>query len=100
MQQNQTLTGTIVGEVELVSLSQVSRVCRIREEWIVEFVDEGVVEPASRGPEGPRFDGPALQRLRVAARLRRDLGVNPAGVALALELMDEVQTLRRLLSSR
>ena len=31
---------------------------------------------------------------RVAVRLHRDLGVNPAGAALALQLMEELDTLR------
>lgn len=91
------LMGTIVGEAELVSLAQVSRLCRVGEAWIVELLEEGVVEAAGRGPEGPRFDALALRRLHVAARLRRDLGVNPAGAALALDLMDELAELRRLL---
>ena len=32
--------------------------------------------------------------MTVAWRLQRDLGVNLAGAALALQLLDEVQTLR------
>jgi chaperone modulatory protein CbpM len=30
----------------------------------------------------------------MALRLQRDLGVNPAGAALALELLDELESLR------
>jgi len=30
----------------------------------------------------------------VASRLQRDLGVNLAGAALALQLLDEIETLR------
>ncbi|MBU4612580.1 MerR family transcriptional regulator [Achromobacter sp. GG226] len=83
---------SIVGETEWVSLADACRVCRVREAWVLEFVAEGVAEP--RAPADSRhwqFDAAALRRLRVAARLRRDLGVNPAGAALALELMDELE---------
>ena len=37
----------------------------------------------------------ALRRTRMALRLERDLEINLAGVALALELLDELQRLRR-----
>lgn len=41
-----------------------------------------------------RFSGSALRRLRRAMSLSRDLEVNPPGVALALDLLDEIEALR------
>jgi chaperone modulatory protein CbpM len=64
---------------------------------VIEMVDEGLVEPAGAGPEDWRFRGPALQRVQTALRLSHDLRVNLAGAALALELMDERDDLRRQL---
>lgn len=84
---------SIVGEAEWVSLADACRVCRVREAWVIEFVEEGVAEPRTVPSGGWHFDATALRRLRVAARLRRDLGVNPAGAALALQLMDELERL-------
>jgi chaperone modulatory protein CbpM len=46
------------------------------------------------------FTGAALRRARLALRLERDLELNLAGVALALDLMEELQTLRRELNAR
>jgi len=34
-------------------------------------------------------------RARIALRLERDLGINVPGVALALELLEELEQLRR-----
>jgi chaperone modulatory protein CbpM len=45
-------------------------------------------------PHRWRFSGTHLRRATVALRLQRDLGVNLAGAALALELLDELDTLR------
>jgi chaperone modulatory protein CbpM len=45
-------------------------------------------------PEHWRFTGLHLHRAKVAMRLHRDLGVNFAGAALALDLMDELDMLR------
>ena len=43
---------------------------------------------------------PHCSRARLALRLERDLELNLAGVALALELMDELEYLRRELKAR
>jgi chaperone modulatory protein CbpM len=41
-----------------------------------------------------RFSGSSLRRARLALRLSQDLEVNAPGVALALDLMDEIEELR------
>ena len=41
-----------------------------------------------------RFAGASLRRTRVATRLARDFELNPPGVALALDLLDEIEALR------
>ena len=61
---------------------------------IVEFVEEGVIEPIGRDPARWRFRAISVRRVRCAQRLEQDLGVNTAGVALALELLDELEQLR------
>ena len=69
---------------------------------IIELVSEGVIEVTSvaqnQTREDWRFTGLHLHRAKVAMRLHRDLGVNFAGAALALELMDELQALKAKLS--
>ena len=61
---------------------------------LVEIVEYGIVEPAGRAPRDWRFDSPALDRLRQALRLHRDLHLDWQAVAVALELLDEVGRLR------
>ena len=60
----------------------------------MELVEEGVLEPTGLSPSDWRFEGSSIRRARVAISLRRDLGVNSAGAALALQLMEELDTLR------
>ncbi len=43
------------------------------------------------------FTGISLQRARAATRLQNDPNINLAGIALALDLMDEIQTLHERL---
>jgi chaperone modulatory protein CbpM len=78
-----------------VSIEEVSRMCAVRSDYIVELVREGVIAPATgSAPESWRFTSIEVRHTRVASRLQRDLGVNLAGAALALQLLDELETLR------
>jgi chaperone modulatory protein CbpM len=52
------------------------------------------VEPIGRRPESWQFRGVSLRRIRCAQRLEDDLGVNTAGVALVLDLLEELEELR------
>jgi len=88
------ITGLILEEETGLSLHDLSRACAAQADSIIELVTEGVLSPAGAAPEHWRFTGAHLQRARVALRLQGDLGVNPAGAALALELLDELASLR------
>ena len=88
------LIGFILEDQTELTLEDICRACASPAEPIIELVDEGVLAPQGAAPEHWRFTGLHMQRARVALRLQHDLGVNPAGAALALELLDEVDTLR------
>lgn len=83
---------------EPVSLRELCQACNIEAEYVLELVEVGVIEPyAGRRPDEWRFPPNALIRLQRAVRLRRDLSVEPAGAALALDLIEELADLRRRL---
>jgi chaperone modulatory protein CbpM len=98
--QDQVLTGAILEESVLLTVEDLSRMCAVDQRHIVEFVEEGVLNVVTVDTSGWRFSGAALRRARLALRLERDLELNLAGVALALELMEELQHLRRELQAR
>ena len=83
-------------ELEL-SLADLSRACTVDAEWLITLVEEGILEPRQRGAR-MQFGGASLKRARTVQRLQRDLGVNLAGAALALELLDEIEALRARLA--
>lgn len=93
-----TLVGTILEEEVVLSFGELCQASRLSAERVIELVHEGVVEPIGRNPESWRFRGISLQRIQCAQRLEQDLGVNTAGVALALDLLDELDRLRARLS--
>ena len=96
----QSLSGLILDEDCLFTLDEISTACSVRAEYIIELVDEGIVEPMEQQRERQQwsFSGKSLLRARKARRLQQDLGINLAGAALVLDMLDEIELLRERLS--
>jgi chaperone modulatory protein CbpM len=92
------LTGRTLHEENGLTLAELSRACAVHAERILELIDEGILEPRGHDPHRWRFSGSNLRRARTAVRLQRDLDINLAGVALALDLLEEIDRLQRLLT--
>ncbi len=97
--ESRPLSGELLDDTEL-TLAELCRTCRLSAEQVLELVEEGIVQPRGRQVEQWRFHGTCVRRIRCAVTLRRDLGVNWAGAGLALELLEEIDTLRRRLQRR
>jgi chaperone modulatory protein CbpM len=71
--------------------------------YVIEIVEHGILDPQGAQPKDWRFTDYELALARRAAKLRRDLELEWEGVALALDLLEEVQQLRaenRMLKQR
>ncbi len=88
------LTGVLLDEENTITLAELCRACAVHAEWIMQLVDEGVLEPVATRANRYRFPAISLQRALTIRRLQRDLGVNLAGAALVMELLEEIRTLR------
>lgn len=88
------LRGEVLDERTVIGIDELCRACSVTTEWVAELVEYGVLEPSGHGPADWRFPGPSVRRTRIAMRLQRDLGVNPPGAALVLELIGEIEELR------
>lgn len=89
-----TLQGPVVEDDVRFTLVELCQACCAEQEHVLTWVFEGVLEPVGESPEDWRFGGESLRRARLALRLSRDLEINPPGVALALDLLDEIAALR------
>ena len=86
----------VVNEEMSFTLPEVCAHCGARVEFIVELVEYGVIAPLKGADtESWAFDVWALARLKCALRLHRDLEINLPGLAVSLDLLDEVQRLRQ-----
>ena len=96
---DQLLAGTIVDETTEISIEQLSVFCSVRRERIVSLVEEGVLEPVarrrSRRANEWRFAGNSLKRAARAIRLQRELDIDISALGLVLDLLEEIEALRR-----
>jgi len=92
----QTLTGQLLEDYELVTVDDLCRSCTVEVETITLLVAEGILDPVGGDVEHWQFTVGSLRRVKTAIHLQRDLGVNLAGAALALELLDRIAELERL----
>jgi chaperone modulatory protein CbpM len=90
-------TGAII-EDDPLTLGQLCRACGTHADWVISLVEEGIIEPDGKELHLWRFSGVSLVRVRSALRLHRDLGVNLAGIGLALDLIEEIESLRKQLN--
>lgn len=88
------IRGTIVEADTALSLGELCRACAVSAEDVLRLVEEGVIEPRGREPRVWRFEAVCVRRVTRAQRLRRDLGLNLAGAALAVDLLEELDRLR------
>ena len=91
-------TGLVLDKEVSLTLEDVCRACAVETTFIIALVEEGVLEPIGSDYKEWRFPAASLQRARAAMRLQRDLSINLTGIALALELMDEIERLRARLN--
>lgn len=92
--QQLVVDGIVVEESITFTLTELCRACRGSDQQLLALVDEGVLEPLGSGPADWVFDGSALGRARTALRLIDDLALSPAGVALVLDLMSQIDELK------
>jgi chaperone modulatory protein CbpM len=92
-QETPAITGQILEEQSEFSITEFCTLCAVEERQVVELVEEGVISTTSVTQW--RFSGDALRRARISLRLQRDLGVNPAGTALVLDLLERIDLLER-----
>lgn len=88
------IKGFILEETTTLGLGELSGACAVQADYIIELVEQGVIEPVNYRRTRWQFTGENLTRARRAVALQRDLGLNMQGAALALDLLDELDRLR------
>ena len=90
----------ILEEQTQLTLDDLCHACAVQAEQIIELADIGVLEPLGTEPARWRFTGAGLHRARKVLRLQREFDIDLAGAALALELLEEIESLRMRLRTK
>jgi chaperone modulatory protein CbpM len=90
-------TAELLDEATFVSVSEICESCHVEAEWVEELIAHGVLT-ASDG--SAKVSARSILRVWKARRLQQDFDLNTPGVALALELLDEIERLRAELVRR
>ena len=96
MSKDKILSGVVLDEEITLTLSEVCEVCGAERSLVIEMVNEGIATPLNLESKRWEFSGIAVARLRTAYKLHRDLHVNLAGTALALDLLEEIEALKAM----
>jgi len=97
------ITGYIVDAVVVegdttFTLPALCRACGLDSRQLMALVAEGVLDPAGRTPQDWLFGGQSLRTALTAQRLMQDLDMDLSGVAMVLDLLGEIASLRSQLS--
>jgi chaperone modulatory protein CbpM len=84
----------LVDTANLCTVDELCLACNVDANWITELVEHGVIEPIGRVSADWRFTSRTIVRIAKAKRLERDLDLNPPGLAIVLDLLDEIDHLR------
>jgi len=98
MNEPDSISVDLLDESVQFSLPELCRICAIEESLVVAIVEEGIVEPGTGSRAAWRFSGIAVTRIQRVVQLQNEFAVNLAGAALALELFEEIERLKRLQS--
>ena len=89
------LSGEVVDDTMEITIVDLCRSCAVDTSLVEAMIDEGILEPVGKRGNDWCFSYISVKRTRTVVRLQRDLGVNLAGAALAIELLERIERIRR-----
>ena len=89
------LTGVPLPEtVKELDFDQVCSTFHTTPDFIIELISYGTIEPQGTSSTTWRFNTQQLKIIRTAMHLHHDLEVNHAGIALAVDLLEQLNQLQ------
>ncbi|MCF7531859.1 chaperone modulator CbpM [Pseudomonas petrae] len=78
----------------VIDMQEFCQVVDMPAAFVIEIVEHGILEPQGRQPDDWLFDSAALSIARRAVKLHHELQLEWDGVALALNLLEELERVR------
>ena len=93
----QIFEGAVVENEVHLTLVELCHTVDTEHSCVVEWVSEGILNPTGTCPEDWLFSSATLSRAKQALILSKDLEINTPGIAVVLDLLDEISHLRKQL---
>lgn len=94
------MASKILQETSKLTIDEICEQCDLSSLKVQSYVEEGIVEVTGNDISNWRFSETMIVQLKKANRLEKDLNLNPAGVALALELTSIIDNLKNQLKHK
>lgn len=86
----------IVVDEQGLSLDEIAAACGLGKQWIMTLVEADILPVNTPEQSAWRFESLHLSRARRAFRLHRDFDASLTAVSLMLDLLEEVEQLRKV----
>ena len=86
---------TVFDENNKFTLRELCDMCRVHAQFIEDLIEEGILSPQGSQPQEYRFTAIEIKRIQISIRLQDDLRINLPGTALVLDLLEEIEELKR-----
>jgi chaperone modulatory protein CbpM len=99
MNEHLIIQGILLNDDETTfSFTEICQQYHMPKEILLEMLEHGLISTLTTSAEKANFNQTMVKRIQSAYRLQCDLGVNSPGAVLALELLDELEQLRKELN--
>ncbi len=88
------ITSIVIDENQHLSFHEFCQLTSADESYLIEMINYGVLDPEGETAEDWQFSFLQLRRYQQAEHLQHDLQLNLSGVALSLDLLEQLRTLR------
>lgn len=92
------ISGQLIQADQALNLEELCRALHANTTLIIEMVEFNLLIPNGTTPESWSFDSISLRRAQRALSFKRDLELNMPGIALALDLLDQIDDLQNRLA--
>lgn len=91
------MSSDVVSENAELTIDEICERSQVSVVVVTSYVEHGLIEVDGVDPVQWRFSEACVVQIEKAYRLEQDLGINPAGVVLAFELLAQIDDLQRRL---